>query len=588
MILANYTSNVLPYYIKSNNFNSANLIGLIGMKISGTIKDNYTSSFNTQMGIHLINSSPNLYQNTIASKNVALHLVGHCYPNLAPYFYNNQAIWTGGKNRLSSQFNDNIQLASPGNVYTNFGENRFHVFDTTNSSYHIYGWVDTSVTSYNAINNCWYPDGIAKIYLRRNGTTTPIQTITGITTIDCAHEIDPNGWEIDYLGNGIYDSVKMSMDNSGQIPSAEEILKEQGNQYLENSFFMDAISTYKNLIDNYPNYYYLPKTAIQLYSCYEYLDISPLQSQRNILYGNLKIYLEAKLNSNDYKNEEFTDICYENITMCEANMINYDAASNNYEFIALYHPDPDVRLTASWNYAEVQALINSGNGGGERDLGLGISLASRSGDLELNKLKEINEIKRIDDIVSNDPIMSKMKESYGKIKTVRKENMKKEINIESNTMQTSQTVNNDLRTSVEFDKIKEDKAKRNIFELKNLSPENLEKRRIEDLLLTSKSFKNESDNNEIVNLPLQFNLSQNYPNPFNPKTKINYELRFANYVSIIVYDVLGKEVGSLVNQKQNAGRYEIEFDGSNFSSGVYFYKLTTDDFTSVKRMILLK
>ena len=89
-------------------------------------------------------------------------------------------------------------------------------------------------------------------------------------------------------------------------------------------------------------------------------------------------------------------------------------------------------------------------------------------------------------------------------------------------------------------------------------------------------------------LPDNFALYQNYPNPFNPITKISYELRVTSYVSLKVFDMLGKEVVTLVNQKQNGGRYEVEFDGSNLSSGVYFYKLETHEFKEVKRMILIK
>ncbi len=90
-------------------------------------------------------------------------------------------------------------------------------------------------------------------------------------------------------------------------------------------------------------------------------------------------------------------------------------------------------------------------------------------------------------------------------------------------------------------------------------------------------------------IPEKFSLSQNYPNPFNPVTKINYELRITNYVSLKVYDVLGNEVFVLVNEKQNAGSYSVDFDGSNFSSGVYFYKLAVDgNIIDTKRMVLLK
>ena len=84
-----------------------------------------------------------------------------------------------------------------------------------------------------------------------------------------------------------------------------------------------------------------------------------------------------------------------------------------------------------------------------------------------------------------------------------------------------------------------------------------------------------------------FNLS-NFPNPFNPATKINYELGIKNYVSIVVYDILGNKVKTLVNETKLAGKYEIVFDGSNFASGVYFYRLVSGNQTIVKQMILLK
>ena len=88
--------------------------------------------------------------------------------------------------------------------------------------------------------------------------------------------------------------------------------------------------------------------------------------------------------------------------------------------------------------------------------------------------------------------------------------------------------------------------------------------------------------------PESFILQQNYPNPFNPKTVINYELRVTSNAKLRVFDVLGNEVAELVNEKQNAGSYSVEFDGSGFASGIYFYKLTAGEFSETKRMILLK
>jgi len=84
-------------------------------------------------------------------------------------------------------------------------------------------------------------------------------------------------------------------------------------------------------------------------------------------------------------------------------------------------------------------------------------------------------------------------------------------------------------------------------------------------------------------------LRQNYPNPFNPSTNIQYDLPFDNFVSIKIYDILGKEVNTIVNEFKNAGSYIVLFNGSNFSSGIYYYKIKTGNVNQVKKkMILLK
>ncbi|MCL6097016.1 MAG: T9SS type A sorting domain-containing protein [Bacteroidetes bacterium] len=89
-------------------------------------------------------------------------------------------------------------------------------------------------------------------------------------------------------------------------------------------------------------------------------------------------------------------------------------------------------------------------------------------------------------------------------------------------------------------------------------------------------------------LPTEFSLSQNYPNPFNPSTTISYQLLGNENVSLKVYDVLGNEVATLFSGYQNAGTYKINFDASTLASGVYFYKLQTNSFIQVKKMMLLK
>ena len=96
------------------------------------------------------------------------------------------------------------------------------------------------------------------------------------------------------------------------------------------------------------------------------------------------------------------------------------------------------------------------------------------------------------------------------------------------------------------------------------------------------------------NVPHKFSLHQNYPNPFNPKTNIKFKITKLSDVKLIVYDILGREVETLVNERLKAGMYEVDFDalhgGSSRSlpSGVYFYILITDSFKETKKMILTK
>lgn len=100
--------------------------------------------------------------------------------------------------------------------------------------------------------------------------------------------------------------------------------------------------------------------------------------------------------------------------------------------------------------------------------------------------------------------------------------------------------------------------------------------------------KSSINNNNNLLSDRSFNLYQNYPNPFNPKTVIRYSLNESRFTSLKIYNVLGNEVAALVSEKQNPGSYNVEFDGTNLPSGIYYYKITSGKYTAVKRMVLIK
>ena len=99
-------------------------------------------------------------------------------------------------------------------------------------------------------------------------------------------------------------------------------------------------------------------------------------------------------------------------------------------------------------------------------------------------------------------------------------------------------------------------------------------------------------NEVIVGLPTVYAISQNYPNPFNPSTKIDFELPYDSKVSILLYDISGREVGKLVNEQLAAGYHNVQFNGSNLASGMYFYRINaqggSQNFVSTKKMVLIK
>src|SRR5690606_5548127 len=105
------------------------------------------------------------------------------------------------------------------------------------------------------------------------------------------------------------------------------------------------------------------------------------------------------------------------------------------------------------------------------------------------------------------------------------------------------------------------------------------------------SFEYSSEIEVNVAAPLVFSLFQNYPNPFNPETKIIYEIPSyaeVNTVQLKIFDVLGNEVEILINEEQMPGKYEVTFDASNHTSGIYFYNLKAGSFSETKKMILMR
>ena len=139
----------------------------------------------------------------------------------------------------------------------------------------------------------------------------------------------------------------------------------------------------------------------------------------------------------------------------------------------------------------------------------------------------------------------------------------------------------DLRVQILFQPSKEGSYEDTLFISSNDTSQSIKKITIKGTYMTT-------DAAGISHLPLKFNLSQNYPNPFNPSTKIAFTIPQTAFVNLTVYDILGREVTTLVNEEKHAGNYRIEFKTENLPSGIYLYKLQAGNLIETKKMILLK
>ena len=320
-----------------------------------------------------------------------------------------------------------------------------------------------------------------------------------------------------------------------------------------------------------------------MYESYSGLDTSSVQSNRDILFGNLKTYLEQKIQSGNY-DDEFNDNAFYMIVICEANMYNKQLAVDDYEFLSLYHPLPEIRVLASWDYTEMIALF--GEGGSKREY---------NSDNEI-KTEIKKKYKKIEKRFAGDPVRNKILKSYQKRNDV---NRNEELKINSELNKNRDSENKELlqrKKDIEQIRLTENIAARNLLTLRNMDEAKKEEKRYDDLMLVSGVKRRIAEKSVIDNITYgRYELSQNYPNPFNPVTNIQFDIPKEGLVTLKVYDILGREVKNIVSEFKQAGSYIVSFDGSELASGIYFYRLEfsdptgrTGNFVQVKRMIILK
>ncbi|MBS1494039.1 MAG: T9SS type A sorting domain-containing protein, partial [Bacteroidetes bacterium] len=325
--------------------------------------------------------------------------------------------------------------------------------------------------------------------------------------------------------------------------------------------------------------------------------------------SDLKSYYESYIQTHP-ENKVIISEMFFYIQKCKVNLGEYESALSGYKAIMEKNPSSMAGLGAKWEYANLQLQISAkgtGKGGGE----------SENTFSNIEQLSEEQQHERLVSLIENtieENIQGNIGNNDGP-KDGKDKNGQKKF-----TKEDKKIITNNIVNSLEINGQKEKTRLKSLEErVLNNQANQSEAAEYKKMMLLKELIKAEKINNtdELVNMmqsdlkkildldshssdipqskttpevAYDYKLNQNYPNPFNPTTKINYELKNAGYVSLKIYDLLGREIAELVNETKDAGRYTIDFNASKYmmASGIYFYRIKAGEFVNTKRMVLVK
>ncbi|MBK6504828.1 MAG: T9SS type A sorting domain-containing protein [Ignavibacteria bacterium] len=295
--------------------------------------------------------------------------------------------------------------------------------------------------------------------------------------------------------------------------------------------------------------------------------------------SELKSFLESYILNNPEKEMMIRQAFYF-IQKCKVSLGLYESAMTGFQQIINQFPYSYEGLLASWDYAATSLLNSQGGSGGG---------ATSKYDHELRDEVVISYIDDPNDVYDSRKFSTDDRKTLNENLT---RTFSSQVNKQAREIKSlEERVTKNEATNGEKKKYQEMRTLKEV--VKARKPETIAvhvSMISDDLSRIIKSTGGEySDKYEANILPTEFALHQNFPNPFNPATKISFDLPQDSKVSLIIYDLLGREVTRLVNNEfKVAGRYTYDFNAGSLSSGVYFYRLETDGFTNTRRMMLVK
>jgi len=548
--------NVTPLYVFGNTFNTGASIGFWANNVSGALKYNKFTNNDFLVSYNLLNSSMNLYNNTTRSIiNANIFLVSSI-ARLSPVVDDAGLIWYGGLNKLNAYDANCLYFSSGSDAFVDKGNNCFNVLNEP--YYHISGSYSMCfLAQYYSTHNLWNTSP-PQVNVLCDGF--PIQYVYEPIIETCPDRPD---WELQLLdqhitdmGNGVFDTLFLTGNYGGEGGGENSLKKKTAGedrilfaQALKKKRIKDypsAITACKNIINSYDTSKYLISALDELFINNQYIDTI---AENNSQMTQLKNYLTQKIQQHQ-NNTRFVDKAYSYLLKSLTKLREFNEAIAGYENIINNHPDPVIRLSASWERAAVILLMN-GQGGAQKQLTI------RNEELRIKKNKKI---------IDKNPAHKISQKSYT--------NAKRKGEFAQNTLYTKEQIK---------------KIENNISLFVPSGYKELQKKMSDDMKLLAEVSKVEMKSAINTNIPNRFNLSQNFPNPFNPVTEIKYELPINTYISIKVYNALGEVVTILVNNEyRTAGIYSVKFDGTNYASGIYFYNMETKNFRETKKMILIK
>jgi hypothetical protein len=381
-------------------------------------------------------------------------------------------------------------------------------------------------------------------------------------------------------------------------------LRDSVNINMRKRDYMTVENQCRQLLLQYPDSTESPTAVAKLYHACLRTDSS----------GNkmtpLKTFYESLL-LNNTGNVSLLRKTFYFLQKCTVSLHQYQSAMTGFQQIIQQYPQSYEGLCASWDYAATSLLLN-GHGGGMKESGNTVNpdlISPAKPFFNLNTYYSQEELTERDlTDAGGDTIKARLlkhdeydiqkftkeerKVIFTNVSVVLKDD-KSKAELKEKILE-EKSKSKDEKTSLKAikeltliktlkDVVKQKRPKDRLEHIKNI---NSDIKRVFGIGVTPKK---ETVNNLI---PLTYEMSQNYPNPFNPVTKINFALPKTGMVKLIIYDILGREIKNLINNETRfAGRYTVEFNGSNLASGVYFARILVNegkDFMSVKKMILVK